>query len=226
MLTAVAIIPSAPVLVPQLAGAAADELVDARAAVLACAATLPGRWVGLGVAPADLRVGPDAAGTFAGYGVDVRVTLAPDSSGNAPLPLCALMTGWVRGIAAPTATAEVRAYAATRDTESALDIGRRLRAEIDEIADPVGVLVVADGAHTLTPAAPGGHDPASVDVQKALDDALATGDASALTALPAGVVGRVAFGVLAGLVERPRSAREHYRGAPYGVGYFAGTWQP
>ena len=33
--------------------------------------------------------------------------------------------------------------------------------------------------------------------------------------------------VLAGLVEpAPRSAKELYRGAPYGVGYFAGVWQP
>jgi hypothetical protein len=37
----------------------------------------------------------------------------------------------------------------------------------------------------------------------------------------------VAFGVLAGLAEpAPRSAKELYRCAPYGVGYFAGVWQP
>ncbi|HXL61932.1 MAG TPA: hypothetical protein VN959_14890, partial [Mycobacterium sp.] len=41
------------------------------------------------------------------------------------------------------------------------------------------------------------------------------------------IVGRVAYQVLAGLVEpAPRSAKELYRGAPYGVGYFAGVWQP
>ena len=48
-----------------------------------------------------------------------------------------------------------------------------------------------------------------------------------LTRLPAQVRGRVAFGVLAGLAEPvPRSAKELYRAAPYGVGYFAGVWQP
>jgi hypothetical protein len=31
--------------------------------------------------------------------------------------------------------------------------------------------------------------------------------------------------VLAGL-GGPRSAAELYRGAPYGVGYFVGVWQP
>ena len=44
---------------------------------------------------------------------------------------------------------------------------------------------------------------------------------------PHTVVGRVAYQVLAGLTEpAPRSAKELYRGAPYGVGYFAGVWQP
>jgi hypothetical protein len=63
-------------------------------------------------------------------------------------------------------------------------------------------------------------------VQAALDGALAAGDAAALTRLPAAIVGRVAYQVLAGLVANPRSAKELYRGAPYGVGYFAGVWQP
>ena len=88
------------------------------------------------------------------------------------------------------------------------------------------MLVVADGANTLTPAAPGGHHPADVEVQQALDDALGDGDVAALTRLPGQVVGRVAFGVLAGLAEpAPRSAKELCRAAPYGVGYFAGVWQ-
>ena len=89
------------------------------------------------------------------------------------------------------------------------------------------MLVVADGAHTLTPSAPGGHDPASVAVQAGLDDALAAGDTAALSRLPSSITGRVAWQVLAGLTEpAPRSAKELYRGAPYGVGYFAGVWQP
>ena len=89
------------------------------------------------------------------------------------------------------------------------------------------MLVVADGANTLTPAAPGGYDPGDADAQLALDDALANGDVAALAGLPEQILGRVAFQVLAGLTEPgPRSAKELYRGAPYGVGYFAGVWQP
>lgn len=228
MLSAIAIVPSAPVLVPELASGAAAELVDLRDAVFRAAATLPDRWVAVGVGSVDAVVGPDQVGTFAGYGVDVPVTLGPGVTGPATeLPLCALIAGWVRGRVSPQARVEVRVYAHDHDAEAALSCGRSLRAEIDAAAEAVGVLVVADGANTLTPQAPGGYDPDSVSVQAALDDALAGGDAAALAALPGGVVGRVAYQVLAGLAEpAPASAEEWYRGAPYGVGYFAGVWVP
>jgi hypothetical protein len=237
VLSAIAIIPSAPVMVPELAADAAAELAGLRAAVFTAAGSLPSRWIAVGVGAADEVLGPDAAGTFAGYGVDRRVTLSPDADDTpAELPLCALIAGWVRGEAKPDARAEVRVYAADHDVDAALACGRGLRAEIDEAVDPIGVLVVADGAHTLTPPAPGGYDPDSIPTQAALDDALAAGEAAALTRLPEGVVGRVAYQVLAGLMgvsrsssrpgPSPRSAKELYHGAPYGVGYFAGVWQP
>ncbi len=227
VLSAIAIIPSAPVMVPELAANAADELADLRQAVFAAAAALPSRWIVVGVDSADTVWGPYAAGTFAGYGVDRRVTLSPDAP-DVPtrLPLCALVAGWVRGQVRPDAHAEVRVYDAGHDVDAALTRGRRLRAAIDEAANPIGVLVVADGAHTLTPSAPGGYDPDSVPVQAALDDALAAGNTAALTRLPDTVVGRVAYQLLAGLVPSPRLAKELYRGAPYGVGYFVGVWQP
>jgi hypothetical protein len=228
VLSAIAIVPSAPVLVPELASGAADELADLRDAVLAAAAGLPERWVAVGVGSVDAVIGADAVGTFAGYGVDVPIALGQGSAGvPSELPLCALITGWVRGRVNLRARAEVRVYAHDHPVDAALAFGRTLRAEIDEAVDAVGVLVVADGAHTLSPAAPGGYDPDSVPVQAALDDALAGGDVAALGTLPAGVIGRVAYQVLAGLAEpAPASARESYRGAPFGVGYFAGVWVP
>jgi hypothetical protein len=226
VLSSIAIVPSAPVLVPELASGAAGEVADLRDAVLGAAAGLPDRWVAVGVGSADAIVGPDAAGTFAGYGVDVPVALGPgDAGAPSDLPLCALITGWVRGRVNPAALAEVRVYAKDHAVDAALGFGRALRAEIDDTDGAVGVLVVADGAHTLSPTAPGGYDPDSVPVQAALDDALASGDAAALAGLPSGVVGRVAYQVLAGLAESV-SAREWYRGAPYGVGYFVGVWVP
>ena len=135
------------------------------------------------------------------------------------------MTGWLRGQADAQARAEVRVYSHDLGDDAALTHGRRLRTEVDEAGEPIGVLVVADGFHTLTPPAPGGYDPGSVPMQADLDVALATGDTAALEHLPRAVVGRVAYQVLAGL-GRPRSAKELYRGAPYGVGYFAGVWHP
>jgi hypothetical protein len=227
VLTAIAIVPSAPVLVPELAGAAAPEIADLRRAVSVAISALPDRWIAVGVGASDTVVGAERSGSFGGYGVDVHVGLSPEIGAVTPLPLCALITGWVRGQMRPTARAEVRVYAAGHNADAAQARGRQLRAEIDEAADPIGVLIVGDGAHTLTPAAPGGHDPGSIDVQRALDNALADGDAAALLRLPAWIPGRVAWQVLAGLVEpAPRSAKELYRGAPYGVGYFAGVWQP
>ncbi|MGD1108709.1 MAG: hypothetical protein ABR885_00200 [Mycobacterium sp.] len=231
MLSAIAIVPSAPVLVPELAGAAAAEVADLTAAVLAAAALLPSRWIVVGTGAADGDLGPGNAGSLAGFGVDVRVGLSPHAvSGRAAepgeLPLCALLAGWVRGQARPDASVQVRVYAADHTADVALARGRQLRAEVGRLPDPIGVLVVADGANTLTPAAPGGYDPSNAEAQLFLDDALANGDAAALARLPEPILGRVAFQVLAGLTEPgPRSAKELYRGAPYGVGYFAGAWQ-
>ena len=228
MLSAIALTPSAPVLVPELAGAAAPEVAEFGAAALTAAAELPDRWVVVGVGAQDQIIEPDTRGTFAGYGVDVAVTLSPAAPATvSALPLCALFAGWLRGLANPAARAQVRVYRADHDADTAVALGRALRAEIDAADGPVGVLVVADGANTLTPPAPGGYDPDAGPVQAALDDALARGGAAALTRLPGGIVGRVGYQVLAGLTEPgPRTAKELVRGAPYGVGYFVGLWVP
>jgi hypothetical protein len=215
-------------MVPELASGAASELQDLSVAVAAAAAELPDRWFVVGIGVADNVIGPGAVGTFGGYGVDVRVALSPGATGEPrPLPLCALVAGWVRTNHAPAASAEVWVYAADHELDAALARGRALRAEVDAISEPVGVLVVADGANTLIASAPGGYDPESVAVQAALDDALSAGETEVLTRLPDAIVGRVAYQVLAGLIgPSPSSARELYRGAPYGVGYSVDVWTP
>ncbi|MGP4056603.1 hypothetical protein ACTWP6_17560 [Mycobacterium sp. 4D054] len=228
MLNAIALVPSAPLLVPELASSAATDTEDLRAAALSAAAALPPRWIAVGVTRADTVLRPDAVGTFAGYGVDVRVGLSAGAVTGEPtaLPLCALIAAWLRG-GVTAAEVEVRGYRADLDAAVAVETGRRLRAEIEAEPDQIGVLVVADGANTLTPAAPGGHDPDSPRAQAVLDDALAAGDTAALTDLPSVILGRVAYQVLAGLAgPGARVAEEFYRGAPYGVGYFAGVWTP
>lgn len=228
MLAAIAMTPSAPVLVPGLAGAAESEVDQVREAALRAAADLPARWIVVGTGSADQVIGPDARGSYGGYGVDVAVTLSP----NAPetpeeLPLCALWAGWLRGRVNPDGHVQVRVMRSDTPAAEAVRRGRLLRAEIDRIGEPVGVLVVADGANTLTQAAPGGHDPAAAQAQAALDDALAAGEPAAVAELAAGSVGRVAYQVLAGLAgPSPCPARELARAAPFGVGYFVGVWTP
>jgi hypothetical protein len=228
VLSAIAIVPSTPLLVPELAGAAAAELAELTTAVLAATALLPSRWVVIGIGGADDVLGPNGIGSFGGFGADVRVQLSPHAAEPvSELPLCALIAGWLRGQARPEAGAQVRVYRGDHDAGTALALGGQLREEIDRAPDPVGVLVVADGANTLTASAPGGYDPDGAEAQLALDEALANGDTAALATLSERILGRVAFQVLAGLTEPgPRSAKELYRGAPYGVGYFAGAWQP
>lgn len=228
MLSAIAFVPSAPVMVPELATGAAAECHALVAAVRAAAAELPDRWFVVGTGRADNVIGPGAVGTFGGYGADVRVALSADAKGEPrALPLCALIAGWVRTTGAPAANAEVWVYAADHEPEAALARGRALRAEADALPEPVGVLVVADGANTLTASAPGGDVPGSLPLQAALDDALATADLAALTRVPDAIVGRVAYQVLAGVAGSSAwAARELYRGAPYGVGYSVGVWTP
>jgi hypothetical protein len=214
-------------MVPELAGAAAAELTDLADAVRAAVASLPGRWIATGVGPTDELIGSQRAGTFAGYGIDLPVSLAPGRTAPpAPLPLCALIAAWLRGQVRPDGEVEVRVNALALDADTASARGRQWRSEVDAAVEPVGLLVVADGANTLTPPAPGGYDPDSVAVQAALDDALAAGDTDSQTTLPDSVVGRVAYQVLAGFAEAPTKTDEFYRGAPYGVGYFVGVWQP
>ncbi len=106
MLSAIAIVPATPVLVPELVGAAATEVAGLRDAVLAGSgfAACRAGWLSVS-APRDAVYGPDCAGTFAGYGVDIPVALGPGAVGEpAELPLCALVAGWIRGQA--TAGAE------------------------------------------------------------------------------------------------------------------------
>lgn len=227
VLAAIAVTPSAPVLVPELAGAAAAEVAGITEAARAAAATLPDHWIAIGVGSTEQIIEPYTRGSFAGYGVDLPVALSDGArAAVAALPLCALIAAWLRGQANPRARVQVRVYPAGLGAAAAMARGRALRTEIDASADPVGVLVLADGAKTLTQAAPGGYDPESAPVQAALDAALSAGDAAALTRLPDGIIGRVAYQVLAGLAPHPIAAVELARDAPYGVGYFVGTWDP
>ncbi|QCQ90785.1 class III extradiol dioxygenase subunit B-like domain-containing protein [Rhodococcus sp. SGAir0479] len=246
MLTAAAFVPSPPLLVPELTGAAASETDQLRRAALDVASRL-GRvsteWTVLAVADPDApsagEVAPEKCGSFAGFGVDVRVSLSPDASGrdtDRSMPLPALVAGWLRGAAAPDARVRVRLLAPETTSDDCVRLGRELRAELDARPEPQALLVVADGANTLTDKAPGAFDERSPHIQSGLDAALADGDCDALgrldpgTCREIGLAGRAAWqtfaAVFSGPAGGPRKSESLYAGAPYGVGYHVGMWLP
>ncbi|MCW4353818.1 hypothetical protein ONR57_10965 [Hoyosella sp. YIM 151337] len=249
MFTAAAFIPGPPLLVPELANAAAAESADLRRAVLDVAGELglrSERWVVIGVderpGQVPVHTGADAIGTFRGFGVDVRVTLAPPavSASNPKLPapdrnmpLPALIAGWVRGAAAPECRCEVEYVPADASAEVAAAIGRRLRTQLDAAGERVGVLIVADGASALTERAPKAYDERAADFEDALAQALDTGDVKWLAALDErlctalGACTRAAWQVLGALFHDGVAAVERrFDCAPYGVGYHTGVWLP
>lgn len=257
MLASVVFVPSAPLLVPQLAGPAAADTGPVRAAVIDAGARLARtapRWVAIGAGDDPFGVGGGGAadggvagtGTFARFGVDVPVALDTGGTPHAPagaarMPLSMLVAGWLRGIvgAGPVRPLVIDPGASP---EACARTGRGLAADLAGDADPVGVLVVADGATALSPKAPGGglRDHA-VTLQWRIDAALGAADLTALAALDpdacrdAGVGGRPAWQVAAALVAaspcdgepgRAPHVDVGYAGAPFGVGYTVATWTP
>lgn len=240
-----------------------EQIAEIRAAACAAVATvgaLAKRWTVVGVAATEQRLQPCAVGTFRGYGLDLPVALSsqeglptgkgvsarhePSNSvangdrvgaGDPWMPLPALLAGWLREEVCPEAVAEAWVFAEDTPVERCVASGRRLRAELDADAEPRGVLVIADGAATLSRAAPGYFDVRAPGVQRALDRALANGDRAALVELgpqecaELALSGRAAYQVLAGLVAADPAdpvVDPLYRGAPFGVGYGVGVWRP
>ncbi|MGW4243916.1 hypothetical protein [Nocardia sp. NPDC004722] len=254
MFCVASLVPSPPVLVPELegaAGAAADTDVAAlRAAVLRAAGELAAgasRWIVVGVAEpeefsgsteANRVIGSDSVGTFRGYGVDVRVGLTGSVTETALadplLPLPALIAGWLRERVAPEAIAQVRLISADAAAADCLTFGRHLRAELDAEPEPVAVLVVGDGAATLSLKAPRYLDERAEAVQADIDRALSAGDRAAIAALDTRlcgeieVEGRPAYQVLAGLFAADPvdpAVETLYAAAPFGVAYHVSVWR-
>ncbi|MFD1814108.1 hypothetical protein [Rhodococcus gannanensis] len=238
MFTAAALVSCPPLLIPELAGAATQETADLRSASVEAAARLAesaGTWTIVGVGAAGAHYGPGTVGSFAGFGVDVRVGLGagPGTPIDPDVPLPVLVGGWLRAAAPGDVVADALVVAADTTPEECVDIGARLRKELDGDATAQSVLVVADGANTLTSKAPGAFDERAPQVQRELDRALDTGDLDHLRRLDPtacdsfGIEGRAAWQVLAGLFgAAPSQVTTTYRGAPFGVAYHVGLWLP
>ncbi|MBN9110419.1 MAG: hypothetical protein J0I34_16765 [Pseudonocardia sp.] len=241
MISAVAVLPQPPLLVPELAGAAAAETADVRDAVLDAAAGLAARaprWVAVGADAGGRRtVASHAAGTFAGFGVDVRVALdtsaSPYSAVDPDLPLPLLVAGWAAASTGAAVTVRGELVAPDLPTADCLALGRALASELASEEDAVGLLVVGDGAATHTEKAPGHLDPRAAAFDTGVAAALATADTDALAALDPAlaaelwVAGRAPWQVLAGAAEGLRWDAELLCSvAPFGVAYHVAFWTP
>ena len=240
MLTTVAVLPEPPLLVPALANGAAAETGELRAACVTAASRLAAaasRWVAVGADRGGRRtVAPDARGSFVGFGVDLVVGL--DSAGSSSpvdsrLALPLLIAGWAA--AATGARVRIRGEL-VGDQDSPADcaaLGAALAAEFAADPEPVGLLVLGDGAATHTERAPGHFDPRAADFDAGVAAALQAADPVPLTALDPGLAaellaaGRAPWQVLAAA-----TAGSAWRGellhssAPFGVAYHVAVWTP
>ncbi|MFI7189329.1 hypothetical protein ACIBQ0_06300 [Nocardia nova] len=249
MFRVAALIPSPLVLIPELGGATpltdathpAAQVPQLREAVLEAGRLLARQarhWtiVGAGTEP------PTGVGSFRGFGADVRVALSATDPGVEPRfdwPAALLVGAWLRGRIAAEDGEDIEARALPVDPGAeparCVDLGARLRGELDADPRAHGVLIVADGAATLSTTSPGYLDPRAEGEQQRIDAALDAGDRAALGALDPRlcaeleVAGRPGFQVLAGLFgidTADPKVETLYRAAPFGVGYHASVWYP
>lgn len=250
MLTSVAVLPQPPLLVPELATGAAPETAQLRAACVAAAARLGAaarHWVAVGADEGGRRtVEPRARGTFAGYGVDVVVALdrtldmpldmppatPPDTDTPAPdpwFPLPLLVAGWAAAAAGVSVSIRGELVAPDASPAECAALGQALGTELAASAEPVGLLVMGDGATTHTEKAPGHLDERAGPFDDAVAAALASADTAALARLDPTLgtqlhaAGRAPWQVLAAVGGR-WSGELLYSQAPYGVAYHVAYW--
>jgi len=224
VITHAVVVPHPPLLVPEISPGPAPELAALREACVAAVSRLGDRWIAVGAHAEDLTVRPTVAGSFRGYGVDLRVQLSEGHCEDQVLPLPALIAGWLRECAGAR---EVVARMVAGDTAPAdcARLGERLAARED-----TGLLIVGDGSNRHGPKSPGSEDERAPGFDEAVAKALARADGEALLAIdPAvanelGAGGRVPWQVLAG-TGGGWQGELLYSAAPFGVGYHVAVWE-
>lgn len=235
MLSSVVVLPQPPLLVPELATGAVEETAELRRACLDAAARLAevtSNWVAVGADPGGRRAfSPETRGSFVGFGVDVVVGLSGGAGApvDVELPLPLLVAGWVAGRTG--GDVRIRGELVAPDTPQAQCAA--LGAQLAAGPEPIGLLVVGDGAATHTLRAPGFLDERAHAFDAAVAAALATADPAGLAALDADlasallVAGRAPWQVLAGATRAGEWRGELlYSAAPFGVAYHVAVWTP
>jgi hypothetical protein len=225
------VVPHPPLLVPELVAGVDGDVTTVREACLAVAARLTSvatRWVAVGAGPAGV-LGPDAAGTFAGYGVDVavRMSAAATAPPDPAMPLPALVTAWLRErVGAEAVTMHLVPPDLPPDDCYAL--GERLADD----PEPVGLLIAGDGSHRHGDRAPGRPDDRAGPFDNAVHEGLAAADAKTLQALDPkladelGAEGRAPWQVLAGALGQGHWTADAQLLVPFGVAYHLAVLDP
>ena len=238
MLTAAAICPHPPLLIPEVTGGAGDaELTALREACHAAVATLTDADVLVVVGGGDrtVRYPDDAAGSLADFGVPFSIGAGPPV-----LPLSLTVGRWLLGsrpVARRSNAMQSVAWQAVA-VDAAADECLLLGAELAALAPRVALLAMGDGPGRRARRAPGAVDADADRYDKQVANALATADAGLLADLDPRhdselfVSGRAAWQVLAGAAladadpgDQRFAAWLGYSGAPFEVSYFVATWQ-
>jgi hypothetical protein len=225
-----AVLPYPPFLVPELVVADVPEVDAVRRTCLAAVRALAEtsrRWIA--VAPGSGEVGDDSAGTFRGFGVDVRIRLTADTERDPDprLPLPVLIAGWLREQAG-VRRVSIHLFSPDATSEQCRALGEHLARQP---GDPVGLLVLGDGSPRHGERAPGRPDDRASGFDESVHKALANADPEALLALDQqlaadlGAEGRAAWQVLAGVGGR-WACRQADLMIPYGVAYHVAVWDP
>jgi hypothetical protein len=220
---AVAFCPCPPLLVPEVAGRAAQDTAALRAAcasaVDAALASGPEVVVVVGGEDGCGRFGDGDGGDLRGFGVDLDVPFAgPVRSGGRRTPLAHTIGAWLLDRAG---------YRGGRVGIGPGDLAGALAGARGTVA----VLAVGDGSARRSLKAPGSLDAAAQPHDDGVAAALDAGDTGALAALDpaegarllaAGVPTWRAVGAL--LSGREVGGRLHAHEAPFGVGYLVADW--
>ncbi|WP_375500267.1 hypothetical protein [uncultured Jatrophihabitans sp.] len=223
MISAVAFCPQAPVLVPGVAQGAAGELDDLRTACRTAIRRLvaPGRQlVVLGDGAANARFASTSRGTFAGFGLDLAVSLGSDEPGPVDLPPSLTVGAWLlRDALGPNCGAVGYSIADPSEIDDHWDGG------------DLGLLVLGDGSARRSVKAPGYFDERAEAFDARIARALADGDPDQLHLWQAGDAAALLATCAAAYELTARAAGGTlwhaellYDDAPYGVGYFVASW--
>jgi hypothetical protein len=240
MLTAAAVCPHPPLLIPAATGAAASDPAPALSAVRdACdvavrglAAAGPDLIAVVGGGPADREYDATAAGSLSDFGVPVTV-----GEGEPALPLSLTIGRWLLARAGIGAPADERGRGPQLllqavDQRASAEDCLKLGAAIAERAPRVALLAMGDASARRARDVEGAPDPRAQEYDDEVAEALAAADARWLGRLDPVldgelmVAGRAAWQVLAGAAAGARMCgRLRCMASPYGVTYLVASWE-